>query len=131
MLNVLRQFCWEFDSRLVLVVPEDSGFGSKRGLSLACLRHLESVGLISFSDDIFGSDLPSPVDGLVGTYFGRKLRLLSEEDEDWGPRHISIGSGALTPSAHELLRLCDSKPVEGMWEHMLEQWKHYSPKEVI
>ena len=131
MLNILRQFCWEFDSRLVLVVPEDTSFGSERGLSLACLRHLESLGLITFSDDIFGSDLPSPADGLIGTYFGRKIRLFREENDIWGPRSISIGSGALTPSAHELLRLCDSMPVEGIWEHMLEQWRCYSPKEVI
>lgn len=135
MLNVLRQFCWEFDSRLVLVVPDDTGFCNKHGLSLSCLRHLESLGLISFSDDIFGRDLPNPADGLVGTYFGRTVHLHHETiegpDDGWGPQSISIGSGALTPSAHELLSLCDLNPVDGMWEHMLEQWKHYSPKEVM
>ncbi|MEQ1751162.1 MAG: DUF2806 domain-containing protein [Prosthecobacter sp.] len=127
MLNVLRQFCWEFGDQLVLVVPEVTSFGDKHGLDFACLRHLESLGLISFSDDIFGGGLVCSGRSILGSYFGKALHLHREKDE-WAGDTISVGSGALTPVAHELLRLCAVKPIKGMLKQMTKQWERYSPK---
>ena len=124
--NRLCGFIWQIGETddVPLVFDRKAEIYKKHGLNFDSLQHLESIGLIrhiplpGFVED----DVPKR---FIVTYYGRELVL--ELPKDAG-NELVIGEALLTRVGKELLPICESVPVEGFWEYVMDQWKQYLPK---
>ena len=60
----------------------------------------------------------------VWHYYNIPLILEMPKDTD---NQLQIGTVVLTKIGKELAPICGSKPVEGFYEYVKEQWKEYLP----
>ena len=56
-------------------------------------------------------------------YYGKPLHLEIPKDIN----NLAIGQIRLTRPGDELAPICGSKPVEGFYEYVKDQWKQYLP----
>jgi uncharacterized protein DUF2806 len=94
------------------------------GVSFGSLSHLESIGLIQFSNVSGFTRLKLPKSFSV-SYYGKPLGLEMPKDSD---NELDLGSVLLTKTGFELAPISGSKPVEGFYEYVREHWKQYLPK---
>ena len=93
------------------------------GLTLDTLSHLESIGLIQFQSlGVKRLNLPKR---FVVHYYGKRLLLEMPQEVD---NVLKIGKTRLTKIGQELAPICGSKPVDGFYEYVKDQWKQYLPK---
>ena len=59
------------------------------------------------------------------TYYGKSLHLEMPGDAD---NALGIGKTLLTKIGQELAPISGSKPVDGFYEYVKDQWKQYLPK---
>ena len=107
-----------------LVFDETAEIYNRHGIKFANLIHLESIGLIQF-DSFAGFKQIRLPKSIVLHYYGRPLHLNLPNDAD---NKLDIGKALLTRIGKELAPICGSKPVEGFWEYVKDQWKQYLPK---
>ena len=117
-------FGWMIGSVVPLVFDERAEIYDKHGINFGSLNHLEDIGLVQFADLTgFGQGgFPKRFDVL---YYGRRLRLEMRKETD---NHLIIGKILLTKIGQELAPICGSKPVDGFYEYVKNQWKQYLPK---
>ena len=116
-------FVWVIGDLTPLVFHDSAGIYNRHGINFKSLEHLDSIGLIQFGK-MMGLSAMIPKRFPVA-YYGRPLTL--EMAQDAG-NDLSIGTVTLTRTGRELALICGSKPVEGFWEYVNEQWKEYLPK---
>ena len=122
-------FAWIIGDIMPLVF-NDLGFDkmpeiyTRHGINYTSLSHLESIGLIQFSDlsEFVRHGLPKHT---TVYYYNRRLLLEMPGDDD---NHLVVGSTLLTKIGQELAPICGSKPVDGFYEHIKDKWKRYLPK---
>ena len=120
-------FGWEIGDFAPLVFDFRAEIYNKCGIDFDTLRHLDSIGLVQF--DGFGGLLRQEVSKEFNvSYHDRALVL--EMPHDAG-NQLEIGEVLLTRIGQELAPICGSKPVDGFWEYVKEQWKEYSPEEAV
>ncbi|MCG9134240.1 DUF2806 domain-containing protein [Candidatus Poribacteria bacterium] len=114
-------FGWVIGNVVPLVFDIQADIYNKNGINFNTLSHLESIGLIQFGEiTSFGRHkLPKRVDVY---YYGKRLCLEMTKDVD---NQLEIGMVLLTRIGQELAPICGSKPVEGFYEYVKEQWKQY------
>ena len=97
---------------------------NRHGINFDSISHLDSIGLIQFNPTtgFVTQNLPK---SFVAPYYGSPLIL--EMRKDAGNK-ISIGNTRLTRIGKELAVISGSKPVDGFWEYVKDQWKNYLPK---
>ena len=120
-------FGWQIGNVVPLVFDVQAEIYNKYGINFSTLSHLESIGLVQF-DNLAGfinQNLPKKFDVL---YYDRALVL--EMPQDAG-NPLQIGKVLLTRIGQELAPICGSKPVDGFWEYVKDQWKEYSPEEAV
>ena len=117
-------FGWQIANVVPLVFDEQSEIYNKHGINFGTLKHLEDIGLVRFADLTgFGrGDLPKRFDV---HYYGRWLRLEMPWETD---NHLIIGKILFTKIGQELAPICGSKPVDGFYEYVKDQWQQYLPK---
>ena len=117
-------FGWQIANVVPLVFDEGVEIYNKHGINFGSLNHLEDIGLVQFADLTgFGQGgFPKRFDVL---YYGRRLRLEMRKETD---NHLIIGKILLTKIGQELAPICGSKPVDGFYEYVKDQWKQYLPK---
>ena len=95
----------------------------RNGINLDTLNHLDTIGLIQFSGiQSFGqTGLPKR---FAVSYYGKLLSLEMPQDPN---NQLITGKVVLTKIGQELAPICGSKPVEGFYEYVKEQWKEYLP----
>lgn len=130
-LTTLRRFCWEADGELLPIVPNtalrsDHNVFRTHGIRTQTVRHLESIGLVSVSDDALGLGWGNKFEVPILDYYGKRLRLSPIGDNPT----IAIGCLVLTSLGQELLNLCETHPIQGVWEHVIQFLKDYSPEEI-
>ena len=107
-----------------LVFDLQADIYNRYGINFTSLSHLESIGLIKLQ--LLGqftiTNLPKK---FSLNYFGSPLIL--EMPKDTG-NELQTGKAMLTQVGEQLAPICGSKPVEGFWEYVKEQWKQYLPK---
>ena len=117
-------FVWQVVDIVPLMFDVQAEIYNRYGINFSTLSHLESIGLIQF-DGLAGfirQKLPKKF-GIF--YHGRVLVLEMSHDAD---NTLEIGKVLLTRIGQELAPICGSKPVEGFWEYVMDQWKKYLPK---
>lgn len=125
--DLFTKFCgfvWVIGRMTPLVFNESAEIYSRHGINFDSLNHLDSIGLIQF-DGMMGMSAGLPTKRFTVSYYGRPLTLSMSQDTD---NKLDIGKAILTRVGWELAPICGSKPVEGFWEYVTDQWKEYLPK---
>ena len=117
-------FGWVIGNVIPLVSDHKAEIYNRQGINFSILIHLESIGLIQFNHlaGFVRQKLPKR---FTVSYYGRSLTL--EMPSDAG-NTLELGKVLLTRVGQELAPICGSKPVEGFWEYVKDQWKEYLPK---
>ena len=107
---------------VIFVIYAYSDIYKSNGINFDVLNHLETIGLIRLLETSYFLD---EVDIESVCYYDEKqLNLKSPEGADI---HLKIGCTLLTKVGEELAPICGSKPVEGFYEHVKQQWGEYLP----
>ena len=117
-------FVWMIGGLKPLMFDEKAEIYTRHRMTFNNLIHLESIGLSQFSGVTNFSSTGFPKRFTV-TYYGRPLVLEMPQDAD---NKLIVGKVLLTRIGKELAPICGSKPVEGFWEYVKDQWKQYLPK---
>ena len=117
-------FVWMIGGLKPLMFDEKAEIYTRHRMTFDNLIHLESIGLAQFSGVASFSSTGFPKRFTV-TYYGRPLVLEMPQDAD---NKLIVGKVLLTRIGKELAPICGSKPVEGFWEYVKDQWKQYLPK---
>ena len=116
-------FGWVIGNITPLVFDEQAEIYNKHGINFGTLSHLESIGLIRFESTGGFKKIELPKRMAV-SYYGKHFYL--EMPEDAG-NELKVGKTLLTKVGQELAPICGSKPVEGCYEYVKDQWKQYLP----
>jgi hypothetical protein len=101
-----------------LIFDTNSEVYARTGIHLWQLTHLESLGLIQL--DSFGGFSYSRMPKRTTVfYYGRPVELTFAQD---GENQLEIGKVLLTRAGHELVRVCDSAPVDGFFDYVYDRW---------
>ena len=116
-------FDWVIGNVVPLVFDVQADIYNRNGINFNALSHLESIGLIQHEGlTSFGRrGIPKRV---VVHYYSRPLHLEMPKDVD---NQLDVGVVLLTRIGQELAPICGSKPVEGFYEYVKDQWKQYLP----
>ena len=117
-------FGWEIGEIIPLVFDEKADIYKRHGINFSSLSGLDSIGLIQFNalNNLFKEGLRQKV---LVHYYGKPLLL---EMPRYTDNELVIGQALLTRIGQELAPICGSKPVEGFWEYVKNQWKEYLPE---
>ena len=117
-------FGWMIGNVVPLVFDEQAEIYNRHGINFGTLRHLESIGLVQCSG-ITGFKRFGFPNTFVVHHYNKPLLLEMPKDAD---NELGIGKTLLTKIGQELAPICGSKPVNGFYEYVKEQWKEYVPK---
>ena len=117
-------FVWMMGELNSLVFDEAAEIYNKQGVNFGSLSHLDSIGLVKFEGlaGFVNQRLPKR---FTVAYYGRRLTLEVSKDAN---NRLNLGKAMLTRIGKELAPISGSKPVEGFWEYVKNQWKEYLPK---
>ena len=116
-------FGWMIGDVTPLVFDIQAEIYNRHGINLSTLSHLESIGLVRVDNPGFQqSHLPKKC---VVHYYDEPLSLEMPNDAN---NVLSLGHVLLTKIGQELAPICGSKPVDGFYEYVKDQWKQYLPK---
>jgi hypothetical protein len=119
MFTRLGGFCWMIiDSFVPLVFDLQSPCYNRCEIHFESLSHLESLGLIKFTEvgGFMHDDLPSKV---TVSYYGRSVELTLRND---ARNELVLGRVLLTRAGQQLVSVCGSTPVEGFFDFVYTRW---------
>lgn len=111
-------FGWAIGNVVPLVFDVQADIYNRQGITFNSLSHLESLGLVQFSNIAGFSILRIPKSATV-FYYGRPLTLTFPADAD---NKLEIGTVLLTRAGQQLAPVCGSRPVEGFFEYVHDMW---------
>ena len=116
-------FGWIIGNFSPLVFNFAAEIYNRHGIDFDSLRHLENIGLVRVeASGVKRYNIPKR---FFLDYYGK--RLLLELPGNAG-HELEVGNTLLTKSGQELAPICGSKPVDGFYEYVKDQWKQYLPK---
>ena len=124
--ELFTQFCgfgWMFGYVVPLVFDVKAEIYNRHGINFSNLSHLESIGLVQI--DARGFQQSNLSKRIVVHYYNRPLFLEMREDAD---NNLSTGHALLTKNGQELAPICGSKPVDGFYEYVRNQWREFLPE---
>ncbi len=120
--KTLCGFGWTIGGLIPLVFDSEIDLYNRHGVNFETLSHLESLGLIQFGS-LAGYQFSGTWKNLAVSYYGRPVVLTFPGE---GKSTLATGKVLLTKAGKELATVCGSKPVEGFFEFVCEQWRHQS-----
>ena len=100
----------------------------KQDIDFNVLYHLESTGLIKFSNQGSWKSKRSKNYGVLYFYHDKLLFLKNPNPSmDW--LH-EIGDVQFTQVGQQLATLCETEPVDGFYDYVKTQWREYSPLDI-
>lgn len=117
-------FGWMVGEVVPLVFDARSKTYNDHGINFNSLSHLDNIGFIQFNNisNFIHLRLPKKV---IVSYYGKLLTLEMPKDTD---NSLEFGHVRLSKIGQELASICGSKPVDGFWDYVIENWKQYNPK---
>ncbi|WP_293221712.1 DUF2806 domain-containing protein [Ottowia sp.] len=122
----LCSFGWMVGNVVPLIFDVQKSIYTDNGINFNALSHLESIGLIQFENLSGFRRLGLPKKFYV-VYYGQPLMLEMPNDEG---NELELGHVLLTKVGQELAPICGSKPVDGFFDYVKEQWKAHIPTPV-
>ena len=120
-------FGWFIGNIVPLVFDVQAEIYNRHGVNFEALSHLESIGLVQFNS-ISGFRLLKLPKKFAVVYYNKPLTLGMPKDTD---NELDVGMVLLTKIGLELAPICGRQPVEGFWDYVKDQWKHYLPNSDI
>lgn len=118
--NSLCNFVWTLGKTTIPIVFDlKNKLYTERGINFESIKHLDSIGLISF-ENLTGyvlNDLPQNIRVL---YNSRPVSISFPNAEN---NVLNIGHIMFTSVGVELFRVCGMKSIEGFAEYVVEKWK--------
>ncbi len=114
----LSGFCWDIRGIVPLVYNINDPIYTENGITFGVLNHLDDIGLLSF-DNITTfkcTHLPKRYPFL---YYGTQINITFQND---GPNDLEIGKVLLSKIGIELATICDSKPIVGFLDYVINRW---------
>jgi hypothetical protein len=123
LLTVLNRCSWYIGEVGPLVFePQDEVYKSI-GLSFAALKHMDSLGLLSF-DNLGGFVRIIGAESMLVIYGKQVFSLSRPAGGSGGLGKIPVGKVLLSEAGKQLSTLCAFEPVDGMVEYITERWKN-------
>ena len=121
----LCSFGWSFGGSFhPLVFDENAEIYNRYGINFEVLSHLDSIGLVQFNPTVGYKQKNLRRKGNV-FYHDRLLHLEMSQDND--SNEIHIGKVILTGIGEQLVPICGSQPVDGFYDYVKHQLRHYLP----
>lgn len=116
-------FGWMIGNVVPLIFDIQADIYNRHGINFDTLSHLETIELIQFErlSDFKRIGFPKR---FAVYYYGTPLYLEMSADAN---NELKTGKVSLTKIGQELAPICGSRPVEGFYEYVKEQWKEYLP----
>jgi len=111
-------FAFFFGEFQPLVFKDEGSISEKFSIGFAELKHLDSIGLISF-DSVGSYARKGNFKVIITGYFSDVINLEFEENT---LNSLNVGHTMLTQTGQQLSKICSSKPVEGFIEYVVEKW---------
>lgn len=115
-------FGWMIGNVVPLVFNNKAKIYNRHGINFNTLSHLENIGLVQFLS-IGNFTRQNSTKNVVVHYYGKPLLLEMPKDTN----DLAIGQIRLTRPGDELAPICGSKPIDGFYEYVKEEWKQYLP----
>lgn len=120
----LCSFGWFVGTFTSLIFDVKHSIYNDKGLNFNTLTHLDSIGLIQFSN-ISGFVRKNLPKNFTVSYCGEPLHLTMEKEEG---NELNIGKVLLSQVGIELARVCQAPGVDGFTEYVKEKWNKHLPK---
>lgn len=112
------QFLWFFGDLMPLIYETENDIYTKQGITFSALKHLDSIGLVSF-ESTTGYVRKGYGKRAVVHYYGRPVVLEFSKEE---ANQLDIGKVLLTSVGKELAPICGSRRNEAFYEYVIEHW---------
>ncbi len=111
-------YIWEIPNFVPLILDSSYEFYRNREANYSNLKHLESLGLISYIQLGYSrGDCPNP---LLMSYRGNTLKINFPLDH---ARRLELGQVLLTQAGIELASICEPKVVDGLPEFIASEYQ--------
>lgn len=113
------QYCWFMGELVPLVLEVQDEIFKKNGINFSSLKHLDSIGLISF-ESVSGYRKIGL--GKYAQLFYFDLPTLIEFNKD-KENEIQLGNALLTQAGQELAPICGSQRNNEFYEYVIDKWQ--------
>ncbi len=100
-----------------MVYDVENSIYNNAGINFSSLMHLESIGLINFSE--LGYLQKGNFKVLRIYYYGETFIIEFETEQE---NSLEVGKVLLTQTGEQLAKICNSKPVDGFINYVIENW---------
>lgn len=121
----LCSFIWTIGDPIPLVFDSENELYTKNGINFSSLKHLDSIGLISF--EVVSGYRKVGLDKIVKIAYGEKIITLEfpkDKENDLG-----IGQVIFTDVGMQLTSICNPPIIEGTIKYALAEWAKKGVKE--
>jgi hypothetical protein len=112
------QYCWFMRDVIPMILDEENDIYKKNGIGFSSLKHLDSIGLISF-ESVSGYRRMGFGKYAQIFYFGTPTTIEFSKDKD---NEIQIGKALLTQAGQELAPICGAQRNDNFYEYVIEKW---------
>lgn len=112
------QFVWHVGDLLPLIYDVNDAVYTTHGIHFSSLKHLDSIGLISFESVSGYARQKIPKYASV-FYYGRPVTMEFREDAD---NVLPLGHALLTTTGKELAPICGSSRNEEFYQYVVKKW---------
>lgn len=117
-------FVWLIENFTSLVFNLEAEIYNKHGVNSSTLGYLEDIGLVQYEHLSGFAQLGLPKRFTVH-YYNKPLLLKIPENTR---NALNVGKVRLTKIGRELVPICGSKPVDGFYEYVRDQWREFLPE---
>lgn len=114
----LGQFCWHLGDFVPLIYDEKERVYTDRGVGFTELKHLDAIGLISFSPSS-GYQRMNLAKQTWVLYYGMPIALEFVNDNK---NVLTVGKALLTQMGQQLLPICGAQRNDEFRDYIIEHW---------
>ncbi len=114
----LCAFVWTFEGAMPLIYDHKASIYKKAGITFETLTHLGDIGLINF-EALTGFVEVTHSRRIQLEYYGQAIIVEFTGDDNDG---FVVGKVLLTKTGVQLAHVCESNPVEGFMDYVLDNW---------
>jgi hypothetical protein len=122
----LCAFLWYINGPLIIVFDEQAEIYTKNNISFTILKHLDSIGLISF-EPLAGYKRMKFSKTNTASYFSKTITLEFQNESD---NDLNTGKVMLTEAGLQLINICNSKQIDGFVDYTLAEWAKLNIKSI-
>lgn len=112
------QYCWFMGDIVPMIFEYQDDIFTKNGINFSSLKHLDSIGLISF-ESTSGYKRVGFGKWKQVLYFGTPVLIEFDKDEN---NEVQLGKALLTQAGQELALICGAQKNNDFYEYVIARW---------